>query len=71
MPIPDTQKLKLELQSWLEEIDRHVPERETPAFTAGRKLLEAILTFERLARPDGRRFGAVYPASGPKRNFGS
>jgi hypothetical protein len=64
MAIPDTQKLNLELKSWLESIDRQFPGKDTSAVAAGRKLLEAIHSFERLTCPRRKSFGAVIPTTG-------
>ena len=47
MPVPDTQKLKLDLKHWLAHIDLIVSKPDTPAIAAGRKLLEAIHSFEK------------------------
>lgn len=38
--VPDTQKLKLDLKSWLALIDLQVSGPDSPAIAAGRKLLE-------------------------------
>ena len=68
MPVPDTQKFKLELKSWLESIDRLFPGKDTAAVAAGRTLLEAIHSFERLTGPRSKSFGAVIPTTGLKKN---
>ena len=71
MAVPDTQKLKMDLKSWLESIDRQFPGRDTPAVAAGRKLLEAIHSFERLTGPRSKSFGAVIPVTGLNKNSNS
>jgi hypothetical protein len=67
MPVPDTQRLKLELKSWSEYTDRQFPGKDTPAIAVGRELLEALHRFERLTGPRSKSFGAVIPVTGPNK----
>jgi hypothetical protein len=68
MPVPDTQKLKLDLKNWLGYIDLQVSGPDLPAVAAGRKLLEAIHDFEGLTGPRSKSFGAVIPPTGLNKN---